>query len=93
MDRQLQQQQQEIEQQRQQIEQIWHQQETENLVGAKAVTGKPRQRDSLLLVAAAGAAVAGCHLVADQLAAATGENRRTIDQARTLLLACWRRVI
>jgi hypothetical protein len=37
-------------------------------------------------MAAAGAADAGCHLVADQLAAAASENRRTVDQARTLLL-------
>ncbi len=37
-------------------------------------------------MAAAGAAVAGCHLVAHQRAAAVGEDRRTIDQARTLLL-------
>ena len=39
------------------------------------------------LCRAAGAADEGRHLVADQLAAATGENRRTLDQARTLLLA------
>ncbi len=38
-------------------------------------------------VPAAGAAHEGRHLVADQLAAATAENRRTVDQARTLLLA------
>jgi len=38
-------------------------------------------------VAAAGAASADRRLVADQLAAAPGENRRTVDQARTLLLA------
>src|SRR5271163_2698613 len=37
-------------------------------------------------VAAAGAADAGRLLVADRLAAAVDEDRRTIDQARTLLL-------
>jgi hypothetical protein len=36
-------------------------------------------------VAAAGAAVAGCDLVAHQRAAAVGEDRRTVDQARTLV--------
>jgi len=41
-------------------------------------------------VAPAGAADAGCHLVANQLAAAGGEDRRTIDQARPLLLAAAR---
>jgi len=35
---------------------------------------------------APGAADEGRDMVADQLAAATGETRRTIDQARTLLL-------
>jgi Transposase DDE domain group 1 len=38
------------------------------------------------LGAAAGAADSGRHLVADQLAAAVGEDRRTVDKARTLLL-------
>jgi len=37
-------------------------------------------------VAAAGAADAGCHLVADQLAAAAGENRRAFDKACPVLL-------
>jgi transposase len=38
-------------------------------------------------VAPARAADAGCHLVADQLAAAAGEARWTVDQALALLLA------
>jgi hypothetical protein len=38
-------------------------------------------------VAAAGATDAGRHLVADQLAAAVGENWRTVGQACSLLLA------
>ncbi len=37
-------------------------------------------------VALAGAADEDRHLVADQLAAAAGENRRTVDKAQTLLL-------
>jgi hypothetical protein len=31
-------------------------------------------------------AVAGCHLVANQLTAAVGEDRRTVDKARTMLV-------
>jgi hypothetical protein len=38
-------------------------------------------------MAAAGAALAGCHLVAHQRVAAVGEDRRTVDQARALLPA------
>jgi hypothetical protein len=40
------------------------------------------------LVATAGAAHADGKVVADQLAAAVGENRRTIDPARALLGFC-----
>src|SRR5262249_60961502 len=43
---------------------------------------QPRQ-----LVAAAYAAQGGRQLVADQPTTATGENRRTVDQARAVLLA------
>ena len=56
----------------------------------------PRQRGAAVAVpeclqprepvAAAGAAVARCHLAAKQLTAAVGEDQQTVDRARTILL-------
>src|ERR1035437_3777746 len=52
-----------------------------------AAVAEPDRLQPREFVAAAGVAGAGRHLVADQLAAAPGEDRRAVDQACPVLLA------